>query len=177
MAELALIAGIASTAMTAVGTIAAGQAAKEQGELSKRASDFEAKQLDIKAKEEKAAGQREMFELRREKDVALSRLQTVGAASGFTATDPTALALADEVAKYGTYREQLAMFGGTQRERDLELAAAGRRFEGEQARLLGSARQRSSYFDAGGTILGGLSTMATKYAKRSSGSTAAYRYG
>ena len=176
MAALALVATVASSALTAMGTIAAGKTAEAQGRAKQQAAEFEAKQLDIKSKEEKAAGQNEMLQLRRQKNLALSRLQTVGAGSGFSATDPTSLALADEITKYGTYQEQLALFGGTARERDLQLAASGRRFEGESALALGKAQRNASYLNAAGTIIGGVSSIADKYAKRRSPSTV-WRYG
>ena len=51
-----------------------------------------------------AAG-RDMLQLLRQKNLALSRLQAVGASSGFSATDPSNLALANEISKYGTYRK------------------------------------------------------------------------
>ena len=166
MAELALIATAASAGLTAMGTIAAGKSAEAQGRARQQASEFEAKQLDIQATDEKAAAQRDMLQFRRQKNLALSREQTVAAGSGFSATDPTSLAIADEISKYGTYQEQLALFGGTARERDLQLAASGRRFEGETALALGRAQRNASYLNAAGTIIGGVSSMAEKYARR-----------
>ena len=177
LAALTPILTIASTAVTAIGTIAAGRAAAEQGRLAQQAAEFEAKQLEIRGKDEKAAGQREMLELRRQKVAALSRLQTVSAASGFSATDPTTLSLADEVAKYGTLQEQTALYGGDVRQNQANLAAAGKRFEGARELMLGQARERSSYFSAGGTILGSLSTLGTKYCAVPRRTSDAYRYG
>src|SRR3990167_2081515 len=137
LATIATIASLAGTAVTAVGTIASGREraamAEAAGVASQQAGEFEAKQLDIAAGEEKAVAQREMLELRRKKKLALSSLQARAAGSGFTATDPTTLAMADEIEKYGTVQEQMAMFGGTAREREARLAAAGRRFSGASA--------------------------------------------
>ena len=177
MAAAAPVMTIASGALTAIGTIAAGNAAAEQGRLAQQAAEFEAKQLDIKGKDEKAAAQREMLELRRQKEGALSRLQATSAASGFSATDPTTLSLADEVAKYGTYQEQTALYGGDVRQRNANLAAAGKRFEGARELMLGESRRTASYLNATGTILGSLSTLGTKYGKPTAASSAAYRYG
>jgi hypothetical protein len=191
MAEIAMIAAIAGTAVGAAGTIAAGQhassaAAAEQqrlvreGAARKTSLEFEAKQLDVQAKNERAFAQREMFEKRRTKDIALSTLQARSAASGFSATDPTTLSLADEISRYGTLQEQMAMFGGESRANDLQLGAAGRRFsgesamqsaiaQGEAAKAEGRAKRNASYFSAAGTILGGLSSMAGKFPTGGSG--------
>ena len=158
------IATIAGTAVTAAGTIAAGKNAEASAK-------FEAQQMEAKGKEEQAASQREADEYRRRKNLALSKLQSNSAASGFTATDPTALALADEISKYGTFQEQMANYGGASRRAGLEDQAAGRIMEGKAAR-------RGSMYSAAGTILGGVATMADRYnPKRQTSSTPSYRYG
>lgn len=163
MAELATIAtlisagtAMAGAAVSAQGTLAAGKAAQQ-------AANYEAAQLDIKAKEEQAASQREALEHKRKKDMALSEVQSKSAASGFSATDPTALAIADEISRYGTMQEQMAMYGGESRRTGIEAQAAGRRMEGA------AARQGAKY-SAVGTILGGVSTMASKFAPKTYGS-------
>jgi hypothetical protein len=163
MAELATIATIASTVISAVGTIASGQAAAEAGEQAQRVAGWEAKQLEMKGKEELAEGQRKMEERRDAKEDALSALQARAAASGFSATDPSNLALADEIERYGSLQEQLELYGGSVGRRDAEFAAKGRRFEGAQAYDAGQAKKKASYFNAAGTILGGVSSMASKY--------------
>lgn len=193
MGQLAVPLLIASTAVSAVGTIASGHAAEQQGlaqqqqmiaegQAKKKAMDFEAAQLDIQAKNEFALGQREAQQFKRQKDLALSRSTAVSAASGFTATDPTALANADEITRYGTLQEQMAMFGGGSKAEELRLSAAGRRFSGdsalqsayasgEAAATAGRNARNASYFSAGGTILGSLSGMAGKYGGTSKGFT------
>lgn len=171
MAALATIATIVSTAATAMGTIVAAQGARAQGKAAQAAAEFQAQQLDIKAKEEQAASQREAQELRRRKDLALSELQAKSAASGFSATDPTSLALADEIARYGTMQEQMAMYGGASRRAGLESQAFASRFEGRAAR-------RAARYDAASTILGGVSSIANRFAGTGRTPTASsYRYG
>lgn len=144
--SVAPLATIAGAGVTAAGTLAAGKSAQQ-------AAEYEAAQLDIKAKEEQAAAQRDAEEYRRRKQFALSKLQTNAAASGFTATDPTALALADEIEQYGTYQQQMAQYGGTSRKAGLEAQAIGRRMEGRAAR-------RGASYGAAGTILSGISSLA-----------------
>jgi len=148
---ISAVVGMMGSVVQAQGTIAAGKQAKV-------AADYEAAQLDIKAKEEQAAAQREGFEHQRKKELALSELTTKAAASGFTATDPTSLALADEIEKYGTVQQQMSMYGGTSRRAGIEAQAAGRRMEGKAA--LSGARSAAL-----GTILGGISSMASKFAQ------------
>ncbi len=135
-----------------MGTIAEANALKAQAQAEQQAAEFQARQMEIKAKEEQAAAQREALERKRERNIAMSRLQTVAAASGFSATDPTALDLTGDIARYGTFREQMELYGGAARRRGLEYAAAGERAGGR-------ARAASYRAQVGPTILGGFSTM------------------
>lgn len=180
MAELAMIATIASIAsagVTAVGTIAAGNAKAAQAEAEAKAADFQARQLEVQAKDARAVGQMDMLEARRKKELALSSLQARAGSSGFSATDPTALALADEIERYGTHQEQMAQYGGTVGARDASLAAAGKRFSGAFYRDMAPRYEAMGYTGAAGTILGGVSTLADKYAKRTTVPSTAGRYG
>jgi len=163
MAVLGTIASIAGTIVSAAGTMAAGKAAKQ-------AANFEAQQLEIKAKEEQAAAQLEAGEHRKQKNLALSKLQANAAASGFTATDPTSLAIADEISRYGTMQEQIAQYGGKSRRAGLESQAVARRMEGKAA----ASAARTSAF---GTIIGGVSSFAKKFDVGSSSGQSSYMYG
>jgi len=149
LSTLATIASLAATAVSAVGTIAAGRAQKQ-------AADHRAAQLEVEAKQEQAKAQQDALALDRKKRLELSRLQARAAASGFGAADPTVLDLTGEVAQYGTLDQQLARYGGEVRAEDRRASAAG-------ARAQGAAALRNSYFNAAGTILGGVSSMFRRY--------------
>jgi hypothetical protein len=164
LTAISAIAGLAGSFIQARGTIAAGKAAQVN-------ANYEAQQLDLKAKEEQAAAQRDAEEEGRRKDLALSKLQSNAAASGFSATDPTALQLADEISRYGTYQQQLTEYGGQSRRTGLEAQAEGKRLEGAAAR-------KGASYAAAGTILGGISSLASKYNPATTKTSApAYYYG
>lgn len=146
MAGIGMIMGLVGSVVSAAGTLAAGKAQQQQAE-------YEAAQLDIKAKEEQAAAQQEAQQLRERKERAQSTLTARSAASGFSATDPTALALADEITRYGTLQEQMAQYGGKSRRRGYEAQAEG-------SRLSGRAAKAGARYSAMGTILGGITSMA-----------------
>lgn len=149
LTAIATVAGLVGSAVSAAGTIAAGNAAQQQ-------ADYVAAQYDIKAKEEQAQGQLEARQLREKKELAQSALTARSAASGFSATDPTTLALADEIERYGTLQEQMAQYGGKSRRRGYEAQAKGKRISGKAART-------GSRYGAAGTILGGISSMNKRY--------------
>ncbi len=141
MAGLGAVASLAGTVISAAGTIAAGKAQKRQYE-------YQAAQYEVQAKEERAVAQQDALETARKKRLALSSAQAQAAASGFGAADPSVLDLMGEIAKYGTFEEQLTRYGGNARaERSLSSA--------ELARMRGAAAQSAAGFSAARTIIGG----------------------
>lgn len=163
MAGLAAIATLVSGIVSASGTIAAGKA-------QEAAAKQEALGLEAKGKEEQAAAQREGEEYERKKDLAQSTLQARAGASGFSATDPTALALADEIERYGTFQQQMAQYGGESRRTGLDEQARFRRMEGKAAR-------KAANISAVGTIIGSVGSMASKYNPTPASSSGGGRYG
>lgn len=142
-------ASLIGTGVQAVGTLAAGRA-------KQNAAYSQAAQLEQKGKYEQAEAQVEGEQYKRNKKLALSKLQTQSAASGFSATDPTSLALADEITRYGTYQQQLAQYGGLRQRSSREAQAAA-------SRRWGRAAMRGARYNAGATILGGISSIASRY--------------
>jgi hypothetical protein len=151
MAALATIASIAGTVVSAIGTIAAGKA-------QARAAEYEAAQLDVRGKEERAGAQREALEKKRETKLALSRHQAVTAASGLGTVDPTVTDQLGEIAEYGTYQQQLAQYGGDSRARELD-------YQARATRMSGKTQMRGAMYSAAGTILGGASTMFNRFGR------------
>lgn len=146
MAALSAIMSVVGTVISAAGTMAA---AKQQ----EQAADWQAKEYERQAKAERAASQQEAQQLERRKDLAQSRLQTVAAASGFSATDPTSLNVGGEIERYGTMQEQMARYGGEDR-------AAGLNSQATLARLSGQAAATGARYKAMGTIIGGIGGLA-----------------
>lgn len=198
MAELAMVATLASSAVTAAGTIAAGRQAAQigameqqrlqmEGNAAKKAAEYRAAQLDVRAKDERAAAQREADQYRRQKELALSKLTTRAAGSGFSATDPTTLALGDEIEEYGTLQEQMARYGGESRAAGARAQAEAALYTGRSAQVAnymqgdiayqtGQAKKDASYYSAAGTILGGIGQFGQSYAKHTPVASG-YRYG
>jgi hypothetical protein len=198
---MAFLAGLATAfssiapVISGVGTIAGGllqasgqqQAAsiaaqgQRQAAASQKASlDYQAKQLEMQGKEEQAAAQHEMFQQRRQKDLALSALQARGAASGFETTDPTGLQIGEDIAKYGTLQEMMAAYGGSSRRTGLNAEAIGRRAEGDAivsgANYSAAGTLAGARSSAMGTILGGLTSGFSRFAEYQPTKTTSYRY-
>lgn len=165
MAHLALIAGIAGKVIAGVGTIVSGISANESAK-------YEAKQLDMKGAEERAAAQRDAAEQRTQTGRVTSRQQALAASSGFSATDDTILNLEGDTAQAGAYRAGMITYGGESRAAGLTAQAKGARMSGKAA-LIGSIISGTGQAVSGlsslskpkpnNTILGGYSSMAGKY--------------
>lgn len=150
---IALISSLAATGVGAYGEYRAGQAADQN-------TEFQSKQLDMKAAEERAASQREAMDKRREGVLLNSRQQAVAAASGGGAGDdaPTMAKIMTDTAGQAEYNAQTALYGGESRARGLTDSARGTRASGK-ASLLGSQ------FSAFGQLGSGLSSGVSSYYK------------
>ncbi len=149
MAGIGNVMSLLGTVVSAAGTLAAGRARKQ-------AADFDAARDEVRAGESKALAQRDAQSVARERRLAVSRLQALSAASGFSASDPTSLVLRSERDAYGTYRQQLAQYGGDTRAADLKNSAVASRMSGEAA-------MRQAQFSAARTIIGGASSLFRRY--------------
>jgi hypothetical protein len=155
------------TALNLLGTGVSAGGQIISGQQAKRASKAEAAELERMAGEEKAAAQRKASEKRRQMNLLLSRSQAVSAASGAGATDPTVLATEGGIVEEGEYQAGVETYLGETRARGYQGKAALARAEGDDA-------ARSSFINAGGTILSGIGSYYDRYGRR--GGTA-LRYG
>ena len=148
---VAMAASAIGTAVSAVGTIAAGQQANSDAK-------FNAIQYQNQANEARAAGQREMFKERRQKERAQSTLMARGAAAGGDTTDTTIMNLAGDIEGEGELQALSAFARGENMARGFEDQAA-------MSIAKGKAARRASIFKATGTLLEGAGSLAGKYAK------------
>ena len=170
----------ASTLVGTVGQIQQGQAAKAAGQAQAQSAQYQAalqeksaKSIEQQASEERASAQRASIEQRRQGKLASSRAQTVAAASGAGALDPTIVNIMGDLDTETEYRALTAMYEGEERARGLETeaglrraGAAGTRYGGEVARVSGNAAARRSYYGAAGTLLEGGGRLYDRYSSR-----------
>ncbi len=149
MAMMGAVFGLIGAVVSAAGTIAAGKAQKE-------AAYFEATQLEFKGQEARAAEQRKGLEAKREAEAVLSKQQSLAAASGLGATDPTIAYLEGDTAERARYIRGMFDYSGAEQRAGLYAQAKGRRMTGDAA--LAGARA-----SAAGTILSGFGGMFENY--------------
>lgn len=147
--------GLAMTAVSgAVGAIGSFQAADQ----AKVDAAFNAKMLDQKSNEERAAGQRQMFEANRQGQYQQSRLRALsGAATGDT-TDTGVLKLGGDIEQRSQYQALTDLYAGENR---------GRGYENEASAAIarGDALAKSDQMRGFGNILDAGSSMFMKYNK------------
>lgn len=165
MADPVTMMMVAGTVISAAGTIASGNAARDQ-------ANFAASEAERQAKTETAIAQRNAQEYDRNTTLTLSKLQNGAAGSGFSANDTGVLSLAGQIEDYGTQQARTARYVG-------EDKSVGLLAQAQADRLTGKAQQMGSYFQAGGTLLSGWgSTLSDKYGFGGpKGSSAAGGYG
>lgn len=160
MLPLAMAATAAGGVVSAMGTIAAGDAAADAGRRSQQAQEFRAKQEDMAANESRAAAQRAALEKQREGVLLGSKLQARAAAQGGGADDPTIVTLGEDIAGRSEYAALTDIYKGENRARGLEDQAIGDRYTGQSLVAEGEAKQRASKLSALGTIIGAAGSMA-----------------
>ena len=153
----------AGMAMNLIGSSKASSAASGVGAAYNQEAQFEATQMRQQAGQEIAASQRTAFDQARTARLVASRAQAVAAASGGGATDPTVLKVISDINGEGVYRAGVALYGGKEKARVLEMGAETKTYEGEVAAAGGEMRS-SAYQIAGlGSLATGGASFLAKY--------------
>lgn len=150
---------LASVALTAAGTISAAKASQQAALQQSNNANFEADQLEVLANEERAISTVRAAEAKRQRVIALSRAQAVGAASG----GGRAFDLEGDLEAEGVYQGLTELYDGTVAARNYRTQAAVRRVDGRSALQTGNATLRSGFITAGSTIGSGVPSMLYKY--------------
>jgi len=168
MADLATMAAIASIVGTGVGLAGSAISAKgtiAAGKAEQQVANYQAAQAEVKGKEERAAAQRDAMQYKRQMQLALSKLQNNAAASGFAATDEGTMDIAEEIAKYGTLQQQIAQYGGKSRQKGYQAQAQGLRLSGQAARQGAGYGATGTILAGAGNAIGGFGRFAADYMK------------
>lgn len=137
-------------------TIIGGIAQARAGRAERDAAYFEADQMESLAGEERAAGQRDAFEIDRQVNTLLSRGRAVAAASGAGASDSTVANVQADLATAGRARSDMANYTANARASALETQA-------EMRRRGGRASLTAGRLAAFGTIIGGTGSAASDF--------------
>jgi hypothetical protein len=166
---MAPVFAILGTVVSAIGTIAGAAASARQANAQAAAENHAALVADQKAMQERAVGQRQSFEKRREARFAQSTLLARAAASGGSATDPTIVKLGSDIAERTEYMALSDMARGEQAGLDYENKADLSRWKAGIMRDEAKMAMTGGIIGAGSTILSGASSIFGKMAGAGSG--------
>jgi hypothetical protein len=150
-----------ATGMQVAGKLEQGDQQAAYGEALQKAAEFEAAQLRDQANEAFAASQRAAWSEERAARYLMSETLARAAASGGGASDPTVINIIARQAQEGAYRQQVALYEGSERAHLLRMQATAREYEGATRAVAGRNAERGSNLAAAASLLGGFSRDAS----------------
>jgi len=163
VAFAAVAVSAAGLALQAEGASRALADAKAIAARKRAAAEFEAGQLEQQAGQAIAASQRTVFSEVRQSKLVQSRAIALAAASGGSASDPTVVNIVAGIASEGAYRQNLALYQGEEKARQLRLSAAADRLSGEIGAAASLAQGRAIATETTGKILGTGGSLYARY--------------
>lgn len=136
---------VGGTILSTAGTVAAANSASAVG-------DWEARQMEERAKAEQAAASQEAENRRKEAEFVMSRARAVGAQSG----GGIDYGLLGDIEEEADYRVGMAIVEGDER-------AKGTRMQSAAARADGQMKRNAGYLRAGRSLLAGGDSLMEKY--------------
>ena len=160
--ETGLILGAIGTAVSAVGGLRQASAIKAAGRAQQQQAEYQAKQAQIAAGQERASGQRDMIERNRRLILAQSRATAIGAAQGGT-MDTSFLNIMSALESEGQYAKDFALFESEDRARGLEQQSDLLKYEGRNARIAANTEAKSKTMSTLASTVMSAGTLYEKY--------------
>lgn len=142
-----------SGGMQAYGQYQSGKAADRAGKAQQAAAYAEAGMLDQRAGQERAIGQRQAEDVRKQGALIAARQRALQASSGFASDDVGAVAITKATAREVSMQELLALAQSEDEARMTEFQANMRRRGGDFARYEGKVARRAGALSAATTLL------------------------
>lgn len=149
------------TGIQAAGGISSVRGTLATGEMAQQAGEFTAEQLRVQEGQAQASSQRTAYFAARDAKYVESAALASAAASGGGASDPTVINTIAQIAAEGAYRQQTALYEGTEKARTLEMQAQASQYEG-------AVKNQAAKGTAYGQMLGVGANLLKGYAKDSS---------
>ena len=160
---------LAGAAVSAVGTIAGGNAAAASGRMAQQQAEFQATQDVMNSASARAAAQRQALDITNKANLARSAAVAAGAAGGVTTTSGSPLTNEAGIVTRGRYASALELWNGENAATgDLNKATAAH-YQGEIDRISGEMQQKASVFSAVGTLASSGASAFKMYGMRGGG--------
>jgi hypothetical protein len=174
---MAGIFSLVGSLVSAAGTIAAGSAQNSAAQAQAQMSVYRAQQESQAAAISRATGQRKAEEESRKGELAQSQLQARAAADGGMATDPTVLALGEDIAGRAALGKRIEYFKGEEEAIGHLDQSTLYHMQADAQLAQGRAAQKASMFSALGTIIGGAGSAYSAFTKTPAAPTYKNVYG
>jgi hypothetical protein len=136
-AKTAATVGTAASIASGVGAAASALGSIQEGRSAAASGKFQAKQYEMKAKQEQAIAQRRGLEQRRQIELASSRAKAISAASGVSSASPTVANILADLDREADYAFDTNILAGNEAAEGLRTAADVQVLAGRQARQAG----------------------------------------
>lgn len=163
----------AGTALSAFGQLQQGQGYLEHGMIQNAAAQFAAEQLRQNANAVLASTQRSAQDIGRNAQYVMSTQLARAAASGGGASDPTVMNLIARTAGETSYRQQVALYSGEAKAREMQISAAAAEWSGAAELRVAQRASTSADISAASTVAGGGVSLFEKYGRKGPGSVSA----
>lgn len=154
---------VGALGLGAMATQQSAQGAMAAGKSQQIAADFEARQLQQRAGQERAMAQRQSIESSRQSELAISRAIALASASGGGSYNPGIARIIGGLAEDGELRRQLILSSGEERAIGNQLGASSRRLEGHMAMNEGRSRRNTAYLSGAATLAGEGANLYERY--------------
>lgn len=141
----------------------------QAGNQARDALNFQAQQLRTNAGHAQASAQRQAYDISRQSEVIASNALAHAAASGGGASDPSIVNLIARNAGESAYRQAVALYGGNDEARTLNMQADTKQFEGKQAMRNGVENAIATGYGARSTLMKGMARDASLFQRFGAG--------
>lgn len=155
--------------VSAAGTIAGGNNAAALGQSQQNEANYQAAQLRENASSEIGASQRQMLDTQQKARLAQGTLVADAAGGGFSAGTGSPEAVAQSIARRGSYEAAMQLFQGENASTGDLNRAQGTEMSGEVAAEGGRMQQEASLYSAAGNLASSGGTMFKNYAVMKTG--------
>jgi hypothetical protein len=155
----------AGTGLSAFGQLTSGQGLLEHGMVQNMAAQYAAEQLRQNANAVQGAAQRTAEDVGRNAAYVMSTQLARAAASGGGASDPSVMNLIARTQGETAYRQQVALYGGEARAREMNIQASAQEWSGAEELRVAQRASGASMLSAGATLAQGGVSLFEKYGR------------
>lgn len=156
---------MAGVGLSALGQFTRGQGYMEHGMTSAAAAQFAAQQMRANANAAAGSAERQGEDIGLRTQYIASRALSMAAGGGGGASDPTVINTIARIQGEGAYRQASAIYSGQERARQMDIAASGEVWSGNEELRVGRQAANASDIAATSTVLKGATSLFERFGR------------